>query len=171
MRADAPPGSAEVEATDEADCVLRARLADAVLVLTVFTGFAVAAAGVLAGAFASGVDAACCCGGGGGATGAGVAGAEAGGLLAIVTGLAGEPEYLKTPTPTAPTISATATAPTILGVLLGWTSSGCTVWKVSRPAPLPSGSVCREMGRSSDELKSRKDMQCSYGMDSFGKRT
>jgi hypothetical protein len=92
MRADAPPGSAEVESTDEADALLRAGLADAVLVLTVVTGFAGAAAGVLAGAFASGDDAAC--GGGGGASGAGVAGAEAGWLLAIVTGLAGEPEYL-----------------------------------------------------------------------------
>ena len=84
MRADAPPGSAE------ADCVLWAGLADAVFVFTGFAGSMVAAAGVLADAFASGVIAACC--GGGGVAGAGATGTEAGWLLAIVTGL--EPEKL-----------------------------------------------------------------------------
>src|SRR5476649_442236 len=66
--------------------------------------------------------------------------------------------------PAAPTISATASAPTILGVLLGATSSGLTVWKEPRPAPLPTGSCCKDMGRSSDELKSRKDMHSSWGV-------
>ena len=95
--------------------------------LASFTGAAAgggmfpAAAGGVAGILASGVI---CAG-----WGAGCAAGGAGRLLAATTGLGcmERPAEVYSAIPAAPIINATATAPTIFGMLLGAMSSGCLV--------------------------------------------